>query len=143
VVKKSYPFWDAFPMAVQRIWDVVTISKNGIVRWAAGGDDPGLAGPIGIAQVTGEVAKVGISPLFEFTALISISLAIMNILPIPALDGGRLLFVAIEWVRRGKRISPQREGLVHLVGFAILLSFIVIISYFDIVRILNGDSLIR
>jgi regulator of sigma E protease len=143
VVKKSYPVWDAFPMAVQRIWDVVTISKNGIVRWAAGGDDPGLAGPIGIAQVTGEVARVGISPLFEFTALISISLAIMNILPIPALDGGRLLFVVIEWVRRGKRISPQREGLVHLVGFAILLSFIVIISYFDIVRILNGDSLIR
>ena len=67
----------------------------------------------------------------------------MNILPIPALDGGRLLFVMIEWVRRGKRISPEREGLVHLVGFVILISFIFVMSYFDIVRILNGESFIR
>ena len=62
---------------------------------------------------------------------------------VPALDGGRLLFVMIEWVRRGKRISPEREGLVHLVGFVILIGFIFVMSYFDIVRILNGDSFIR
>ena len=76
-------------------------------------------------------------------ALISISLGVVNILPIPALDGGRLLFVVIEGLRGGKRISPQREGLVHLVGFVLLISLIVVISYFDVVRLLNGDSLIR
>ena len=70
------------------------------------GDDPGFAGPIGIAQVTDQVSKIGIAPIFELTALISISLAIVNILPIPALDGGRLLFVLIEAVRgRKKNIS--------------------------------------
>ena len=53
------------------------------------------------------------------------------------------MFVLIEWVRRGKRISPQREGLVHMVGFAILIGFIVFISYHDIVRVLNGGSFIR
>lgn len=143
IVKRSYPVWEAVPMSFERILDVVLISKNGVTRWAAGGPDPGLAGPVGIARVTGQVAQVGISPLFEFMALISISLGIVNILPIPALDGGRLLFVIIEWVRRGKRISPQREGLVHLVGFVVLISLIVVISYFDIIRLLNGESLIR
>ena len=143
IVKRSYPFWEAVPMSVQKLWDVLVISKNGIVAWAGGGPDPGLAGPIGIAQITGEVARAGISPVFELMALISISLGIVNMLPIPALDGGRFMFVLIEWVRRGKRISPEREGLVHLVGFVVLIGFIVFITYFDIIRIWNGDSFIR
>ncbi len=142
IVKQREPILKVLPMAFERVWDVVIITKNGFARWIAGGPDPGLAGPIGIARVTGEVAKAGISPIFELTALLSISLGIVNILPIPALDGGRLLFVVIEWVRRGKRISPRREGLVHLVGFAVLLGVIAIISYFDIVRIWNGESLL-
>ena len=143
IVKQREPIWNALPMALERIWDVLSITKNGFERWIAGGPDPGLAGPIGIARVTGMVASAGISPLFELTAILSISLGIMNILPIPALDGGRLMFVLIEWVRRGKRISPKKEGLVHLVGFALLLVFIAIISYFDIVRLLNGESLLN
>ena len=143
IVKQREPIWNALPMALERIWDVLIITKNGFERWIAGGPDPGLAGPIGIARVTGMVASAGISPSFELTAILSISLGIMNILPIPALDGGRLMFVLIEWVRRGKRISPKKEGLVHLVGFALLLVFIAIISYFDIVRLLNGESLLN
>ncbi len=143
IVKRREPVWNAVPSAIGRMGDVLKITKNGFARWFAGGPDPGLAGPIGIARVTGEVAEAGISPVFELMALISISLAIMNILPIPALDGGRLMFVIIEWVRRGKRISPQKEGLVHLVGFALMIGFIVVISYFDIVRILSGDSFFR
>ncbi len=143
IVKRREPVWNAVPSAIGRMGDVLKITKNGFARWFAGGPDPGLTGPIGIARVTGEVAEAGISPVFELMALISISLAIMNILPIPALDGGRLMFVIIEWVRRGKRISPQKEGLVHLVGFALMIGFIVVISYFDIVRILSGDSFFR
>ena len=142
VVKKRYPVWDAVPMSIQQIWDLLVITKNVTVRWAGGGPDPGFAGPIGIAQVTGEVAKAGVLPLFELVAFISISLGIVNILPIPALDGGRQMFVLLEWVRRGKRISPQREGLVHLVGFAMVVGFIFMMSYRDIARIVSGDSLI-
>ena len=138
------PLWEAFPKSFTSIWDVLVETKSGLVDWVSTGSNPGVAGPIGIAQVTGEVVtELGFSRIFLLTALISISLAILNILPIPALDGGRLMFVAIEWVRRGKRISPKREGLVHLVGFAILISLIVFISYQDIVRLLNGDSVIR
>ena len=76
-------------------------------------------------------------------ALLSISLAIFNILPIPALDGGRLLFVIIEWVRRGKRIPPEKEGLVHMIGFALLIAMVLVISYNDILRIVRGESFIR
>lgn len=142
MVKESFPIWEAVPMAFDRMWNVLVITKNGFQRWIAGGPDPGLTGPIGIARVTGMVAEAGISPIFELIALISISLGIVNILPIPALDGGRLMFVMIEWARRGKRISAEKEGIVHLVGFAVLIGFIVVISYFDIVRILSGNSLI-
>ena len=138
------PLWVAFPKSFTAIWDVLVETKVGLVDWVSTGSNPGVAGPIGIAQVTGEVvSELGFSRIFLLTALISISLAILNILPIPALDGGRLMFVAIEWVRRGRRISPKKEGLVHLVGFAILISLIVFISYNDIIRLLNGDSVIR
>ena len=143
LVKRSFPVWEAVPMSFSKLWDALVIWKNGIARWIAGGDDAGLAGPIGIAQVTGEVARVGLAPIFELTALLSIYLGIFNMLPIPALDGGRLLFVGIEWVRRGKRISAKREGLVHLVGFIVVIGFIAVVSYFDVVRILNGGSLLR
>ena len=147
VVKRSFPVWDSVPMAVGRARDVLTLTQAGLSQWARGGPDPGIAGPVGIAQVTGEIAEeipnIGFSPLFEFVALLSISLGIVNLLPIPALDGGRLLFVVIEWIRRGKRISPQREGLVHMVGFALLIGLIVLMSYRDVVRIIAGESFIR
>ena len=81
--------------------------------------------------------------LLELAAFISINLAIINILPIPMLDGGRLLFLGIELARRGKRVTPKIEGLVHMGGFFLLISLIVIISYFDIIRIIRGESLFR
>ncbi len=147
IVKRSYPVWNSVPMAFGRAWDVLTLTQATLTSWARGGPDPGITGPVGIAQVTGEIAEeipnIGFSPMFEFVALISISLGIVNLLPIPALDGGRLLFVGIEWARRGKRISPQREGFVHMVGFALLIGLIVAMSYRDIVRIIAGESFIR
>ena len=143
ITERNYPIWSAVPMSLGRVRDVVVIFKNVLERWLAGGPDPGFRGPVGVSQITGEVAKIGISPVFEVVALLSISLGIVNILPIPALDGGRLMFVLLEWVRRGKRVSPEREGLVHLAGFAILISFMVFMSYRDIVHLLNGDSILR
>ena len=143
LVKESQSVLDAGQNALGRMIDILVLTKNSFHRWIAGGPDPGLTGPIGIAQVTGEVAEVGVFPFFELVAVISISLGLINILPIPALDGGRLMFVLIEWARRGRRISPQREGLVHVIGFAILIGLIVVVSFFDISRILSGDSFIR
>jgi regulator of sigma E protease len=97
---------------------------------------------VGIATITGEAVQAGISPLLEFAALISINLAIINLLPFPGLDGGRLVFLFVEWIRRGKRISPKKEGFIHLIGLIMLIVLIVIISYFDITRIIQGESLI-
>ena len=144
VVKRSQPVWRAVPMSFGSIWEILTITKNGLHRWIAGGEDPGLAGPVGIAQITGEAANAGgLLPVLELTAFISLSLAIVNVLPIPGLDGGRLMFVLLEWARGGKRVSPQREGLIHFAGFVLLIGLVVVITYFDVSRILNGDSFIR
>jgi regulator of sigma E protease len=140
---RSLPFWRAIPKGVWRMGEVLVLAKNEITQWIVGATSPGVAGPIGIAQMSGEVARAGILPLLEFAALLSINLAILNILPIPALDGGRLMFVALEWVRKGKRIPPSKEGLVHLVGFVILISMIIMISFYDVQRIFNGESLLR
>ena len=142
VERTTDPIWTAFPRSFTAIWDFLMLTRSGIVQAVTTGSNPGFAGPVGIAQATGEgVDRLGFAWIFQLTALLSITLGIINILPIPALDGGRLTFVLIEWVRRGKRISPQREGLVHLIGFAIVISFIVTISYFDIVRLVSGESL--
>ena len=142
-VTRSEPVWEAVPHGFRRMGEILVLFRNEIFGMFMGNRDPQVAGPVGIAQISGEVARAGWVPLVELAALLSLNLAILNLLPIPALDGGRLVFVLLEWVRRGKRIRPEREGLVHLVGFVVLISFIVVVSYFDILRIIRGESLLR
>jgi len=142
VVSQSEPFWQAIPLGVNQTIETLILFKNAILSLFIGTASLELTGPVGIAQITGEVAQAGISPLLEFTAFFSINLAILNILPLPALDGGRIAFVLLEWVRRGKRISPKKEGLAHLIGFAMLMGLILAITYQDIMRIISGESLL-
>ncbi|HWO77991.1 MAG TPA: RIP metalloprotease RseP [Bacillus sp. (in: firmicutes)] len=92
-----------------------------------------LSGPVGIYKSTEEVANAGIYNLMKWTALLSINLGIMNLLPIPALDGGRLLFFAVELVR-GKPIDRQKEGIVHFIGFALLMLLMLVVTWNDIQR---------
>jgi len=96
-----------------------------------------LAGPVGIAVLTGQVVNLGFAYVVQFAALLSINLALINILPFPALDGGRLLFVVIEKLRR-KPNDAKVEALVHNLGFAFLMLLVVLITYRDIVRIGSG-----
>jgi len=142
IVSQSEPFWRAIPSGVSACIETFVLFKNGIISMIIGATPVAIAGPVGIAQLTGEVAKAGISPLLEFAAFLSINLAIINLFPLPALDGGRIAFVLLEGVRRGKRISPKREGLIHAIGFALLMAAFLAITYQDIVRIISGDSLI-
>jgi regulator of sigma E protease len=138
------PVWEAFPHGIRQTLDALLLTRNEILYRIKNRQAPELSGPVGIAQVTGEtVRRAGWQSLFELGAVLSINLAILNILPLPMLDGGRILFVIVEILRRGRRIAPEKEGLVHLIGFAVLLSLVVIISYYDIMRIVRGDSLIR
>ena len=67
----------------------------------------------------------------------------VNLLPLPMLDGGRVFFILIEILRGGKRVPPEKEALVHIAGFVVLVSLVVVVSYFDVVRIVNGDSPFR
>ena len=141
-VSQSEPFWNAVPMAGKRIADSVVLMKNGISSWFSGGSDPldEVSGPVGIVQVTGEVAGLGFVPLLTLAALLSLNLAIINILPFPALDGGRLFFIAIEVLRGGKRIPPHREALAHAMGFALLMVVFLAVTYNDILRWAGGGS---
>ena len=109
-----------------------------------GGSGPDVAGPVGIAQATGEVVEqAGWQTLLDFAAILSINLAIINILPLPMLDGGRIAFVLLEIARRGRRIAPEKEALVHFIGLALIITLAVVITYFDVIRILRGESLFR
>jgi len=140
----SEPVWTAVVSAVKTIWSVLSFTLSGIADGISTGTNPGIAGPVGIAQATGEIVEErGFSQVYQMAAILSISLGILNMLPIPALDGGRFLFVVIEWVRRGKRVSPKKEGLVHLVGFAVLIGLILVITFFDIIKVASGESFLR
>lgn len=139
--EKVYTFWQAPILGtgealslsvelakglVKTVWKLVTfqqVSKD-------------VAGPLGIAQMTGEAVKFGEKAVLELLGLLSLNLAILNVLPFPALDGGRLLFVIIEGVT-GKRLRTNWERYIHQAGMAILLFLIVLVTVNDLIRIFS------
>ncbi|MBI2048306.1 MAG: site-2 protease family protein [Parcubacteria group bacterium] len=95
-----------------------------------------LVGPVGLAGAVGDAASHGLGELFGLAALISINLVIINLLPIPALDGGRLVFVAIEAVR-GRKISRTAAQIMNALGFALIITLMIAVTYNDIARIIG------
>lgn len=93
-----------------------------------------IAGPVGIIQLSGKVLEAGIYEFINFVALLSLSLGIFNLFPIPALDGGRLVFMAIEGIR-GKPVEQQKEAMVHFVGFMALILLMIVVTFNDIKRV--------
>jgi regulator of sigma E protease len=143
--------WNAFTGSFREIRDLILLTKNSVAGLVQSSNNPQLSGPatvgpIGIGQLTGEIAvadaavSTKLRTFAVLAATISLSLAVINILPLPGLDGGRLLFVVIEAVRGGKRISPERESIVHLAGILVLLSLMALISVQDVMRIFRGES---
>ncbi|GAG88785.1 unnamed protein product, partial [marine sediment metagenome] len=106
---------------------LVTLFTTGKAQEAAG------VGPVGIWFIFETATKLGFIYIVQLTALISVNLAVLNILPFPALDGGRLVFLVIEAIRR-KRVTPRIEGIVHMIGFAILIGIMLLITFRDIMR---------
>ena len=92
-----------------------------------------VSGPVGIVYAVGVVSKQGLMSLLFFTGLISINLGVFNLLPIPALDGSRVAFLLVELIR-GKPVDPNKEGLVHMVGFMILILLMIVVAYNDIIK---------
>ncbi|MFH0804258.1 MAG: RIP metalloprotease RseP [Candidatus Zambryskibacteria bacterium] len=93
-----------------------------------------VAGPVGIVGLVGDASRLGFAYLLTFTALISINLAIINLIPFPALDGGRILFVAIEGITK-RKINPKVAGTLNTIGFALLIAVMLIVTYRDILKL--------
>ncbi len=102
-----------------------------IVGQPAGLDS--VSGPVGIAVLTGQVADLGFNYLIRFAGMLSVNLAIINVLPIPALDGGRILFILIEKLK-GSPVSQKFEQRAHSIGFALLISLMVFVTFRDVMR---------
>jgi regulator of sigma E protease len=103
-----------------------------------------VAGPVGMGQLTSEIIEDSPLPLWivlaNITMVLSLNLALLNLLPLPALDGGRLFFVLIEVLRGGRKIAPEKEGLVHFAGLVLLLGLMFVIAFVDIDRLRDGRS---
>jgi regulator of sigma E protease len=132
------PFWQAPFKGVVQTYNMLHAFFSAIKDMIVGAIQPQFAGPVGITKTTGEVAQLtpvyGWWPVLNLTAFLSLNLAIMNILPFPALDGGRVVLVLVELLRGGKRLKPEREGLINFVGIAILLLLMVVVTVNDIIH---------
>lgn len=131
--------WDALKQAMSesvRLTGVTITAFINTIRSLVGTFSvPGdIGGPVQIAYYTHTFVQEGFFALLRFTALLSLSLAVMNVLPIPALDGGRLFFILVEAVT-GRKVSARFESLIHMIGFVLLMLMIVVITYSDIVKL--------
>lgn len=137
----AVPIPQAFGQAAALSRDVVgqilELPGQILTSRSGGSDGPAVSGPIGIFQVTGQVAQFGIPTFLKLVGVLSVNLAVLNIVPFPGLDGGRLFFVLVAGIFR-KRLSPQLEAMVHAVGFALLLALLVVVSISDIRRVIGG-----
>ncbi len=141
IVRQSYLPWTATALGTQRCVEILILFRNTIRSWIIGATTPQVGGPVFIYQMTAEVAREGLLALIVFTAFISLNLGIINLLPLPALDGGRIVFLLVELARRGKRVSTRVEHLVNTIGFALLILIMCVVTYYDIARIIGGGSL--
>lgn len=138
VVLVSSPFWLAPVKGIQQTYTVTSQFISTIGQMIAGISKPQIVGPLGVIEITGRVAQsvpdAGWWPILSLTAILNINLAIVNILPFPALDGGRISLILVELLRGGKRLKPEVEGIINLVGMAILLTLIAIVTLSDILH---------
>jgi regulator of sigma E protease len=133
--------WEAAQESVASVWEIISLTVSVPAMLISGEITPEEARPVsvvGISQIAGEAAETSVNnntlfPILNMVAFISVALGFTNLLPIPALDGGRILFVLIEAVR-GRRIEPEREGMVHIVGMLVLLGLMVLLIVQDIVN---------
>ncbi len=125
---------EAFAMAVKQTATVTATIFTGLVQMIVGQAPPDVAGPIGVAQMTGQVAQMGFLPLLQFAAFLSINLGLINLLPVPVLDGGHLMTLAVEAVR-GKPLSRSKLQIIQTIGFALLMTLLLLATFKDITRI--------
>ncbi len=145
VAMRPTKIWEAAWTGVKNLGAIIYSTfaiPAALIRQGKSLGDAGFMGPVGIAATTGQFVRYGIStdsvePILYFIAVISAALGLTNLLPIPALDGGRLFFLLVEAVR-GRRIEPAREGMVHLIGFGLLLLLVGLLTVREFGSLING-----
>jgi len=137
-VRQPYTFFGAvgaaFPFVGSIIQEMFGFLGGIFTKGVQQGD---VLGPVGTIGVIGTAVRSGLEPVLRLAVLLSVNLAVINLLPLPALDGGRLVFVAAEGLR-GKPISREKEGMVHFVGILLLFALIIVLTYGDIRTMLGG-----
>lgn len=134
----SYPWylavWQGVKTTLILTWAIITAFYELLKGLILGrGVVADLSGPVGIAALTGQVARLGFTYLLQFTALLSINLAVINFFPFPALDGGRVLFLIIEKVKRSP-VKSEVEGVIHNIGFVLLMILVLLVTFRDVAR---------
>ncbi|MDO4539989.1 MAG: RIP metalloprotease RseP [Syntrophomonadaceae bacterium] len=138
VVYERQGIFTAIKYGFIQTWELtklLVIALIGLFSTGVSVDD--FAGPVGITSMVSRAASGGFADLMAFTAFLSVNLGIMNMLPIPALDGSRVLLAGVEAVRR-RPLDPEKEGILNLLGFLFLIIVVIMITYNDIARLLNG-----
>lgn len=138
-------------MLVQRLGVLAALGQGAVWTWQivagwfvalarllhGGGGQAQLLGPVGISEQIGVAAQNGLADLLLFVAALSANLGLINLLPIPALDGSRLVFLAVEGLR-GRPVDPEKESFVHLVGFALIVALTLLVTYHDLLHLNLG-----
>lgn len=142
VARISYPWYEAIPRGLAAAFNIVVVTVSALAtiigQWISGSSvSAALSGPVGIAVLTRDVAQLGFIYLLQFTALLSVNLAVINAVPFPALDGGRILFLVIEKIR-GKKMHIKAEQIANTVGFGLLLLLMAFVTVKDVTRYSEG-----
>lgn len=133
------PFFRAFSEGIGLTWFMIKNTAIGLFTLITDGlrgqgSFSSVTGPVGMVGIVGDAYEFGFAYLLSFTALISINLAIINLIPFPALDGGRLFFLLIEKIK-GSRINPNVANTANMIGFGILILLMVVVTYHDVVKL--------
>jgi regulator of sigma E protease len=132
----AYPLHKALLKAFGYVWLLAAEIIRGLVLWIFGKTDVTMTGPVGIAGMAGDAVRQGFWAFISFLAVINLHLGILNLIPFPALDGGRIIFVFLEMVI-GKKISTKWENAIHLVGFFVLIGLILFVTWTDLAGLLG------
>lgn len=130
---RKYSFFASLRLGINNTVWLIRFMVASIARMITGRAPADVVGPVGIIRIVGEAARMGTVNLINLAAIISLNFGIINLLPFPALDGSRLIFLAIEGLR-GRPINRQVESIIHLVGFAFLMILMIVIAYRDIIN---------
>lgn len=139
VVKVRYGFLESFLLGINKTWNLTVMTYKSLWRMLTGrlSIRESVTGPLGIFDITAKAASLGMIAVLHLVAVLSISLAIFNLLPLPVLDGGHILFLAIEKIR-GKTLSIKTERIIAQIGVTLIVSLAVFITYNDIVRLFGA-----